>query len=110
MVNEDLLFDRLNEIFPNYEFEFFFIEGDTVKNYDEVIPIHRWIKEHIGFFDKLCVKILTRYCEDLDDINDIIDEEGGTYVDTWIELDGGDEYFHVFADFSNLYESVINGE
>ena len=105
-----LLFNRLNELFGDYDFDFDEIVNYNVKDYNEEIDSHRWIKKHIYRFDKLCVEIGTSYIEEVKDILDKIDTYNGTFCGISVEEDSDGEYYTLYADFSNLYDSLFNGE
>lgn len=106
MEKEDLLFDRLNELFLDYDFNYYLIVNGNVKGYDESNESHRLIKGLKGFFDKLCVEIEFSSIDELGDIMDILNENEGVYVITRIDADKN----HLLADFSNFYDSLFNGE
>ena len=103
------LFGKSAELF--YGFDLYEIENGKVKGYDESNPSHELIQENIGKFDKLVIEFVGINLEEVKIILDIINAHNGTIRVICVE-DGDDnrKYHYIYADFSNLYDYLFNGE
>ena len=106
------LFGKMVESELFYDFELYEIENGKVKGYNDFNPSHQWIKKHIGKFDKLCVEFVATNSKEVKNILEILDTYNGTFCGLSVEVESWDdmEYYSIYADFSNLSDSLINGE